>query len=184
MARLQTGDRFPPLRVETVDGPQRLADRWRDGPLVISFMRHFGCTFCREHLEHLRARYAEITDAGADVVAVFHYGAQAARDFCDARELPFGCVGDPLRAAYADLDIGRGRGRELYGWGVVRRALPAYRTAGGTRGPQGGDIAQLPGTFVVASSGRVTLAHYARNAADNPSMATILKAIAAASGDA
>jgi peroxiredoxin len=184
MPRVLPGDRFPSLRVETSDGPARLDQRWSDGPLVISFMRHFGCTFCREHLEHLRGRYEEITAAGGDVVAIFQYGAEATENFCAGRGLPFACVGDPLREAYAELDIRRGRGRELYGWGVIRRALPAVRTAGGTRGPEGGDITQLPGTFVVGRDGRVVLAHYSSNAADNPTMDVVLGAVreAAAAG--
>ncbi len=156
-----------------------MAPRWHEGPLVIAFMRHFGCSFCREHLEHLRGAYEQIRDAGGDVVAVFQYGAEATRDYCDGRGLPFSCVGDPLRAAYAELDIRRGSVGQLFGWGVVKRAVPAVRTAGGTRSPQGGDIAQLPGTFVVAPNGRVVLAHYSANAADNPSMNIVLEAVRA-----
>lgn len=144
---------------------------------MISFMRHFGCTFCREHLEHLRSTYDQIRAAGGDVVAIFQYGAEATRDYCDGRELPFSCVGDPLRAAYAEVDVGRGTRRQLYGWGVIKRVVPAVSTAGGTRSPQGGDIAQLPGTFVVAATGVLMLAHYAANAADNPSMESVLQAV-------
>ncbi len=182
MHRLIDGDRFPSLRIETLDGPQSLAPRWRDGPLVISFMRHFGCTFCREHLEHLRESYADIRSAGGDVVAVFQYSAEATRDYCDGRQLPFECVGDPLRTAYAELDIRRGKATELYGWGVIKRAWPAYKTAGGTRSPQGADITQLPGTFVVAPDGHVVLAHYSANAADNPPMTVVLDAVHKAAG--
>jgi peroxiredoxin len=177
MPRLVEGDRFPSLRIETLEGPQSLAPRWREGPLVLSFMRHFGCTFCREHLEHLRSSYPDIKAAGGDVVAVFQYGAEATRDYCDGRQLPFGCVGDPLRTAYAELDIRRGKTTELYGWGVIKRAWPAYKTAGGTHRPEGADITQLPGTFVVASNGRVALAHYSANAADNPPMNVVLDAV-------
>lgn len=42
MPRLEQGDRFPPLTVQSVDGPVALGDRWRRGPLVVAFMRHFG----------------------------------------------------------------------------------------------------------------------------------------------
>ena len=55
--------------------------------------------------------------------------------------------------------------------------MPAYRTAGGTKSPQGGDITQLPGTFVVGRDGHLTLAHYSRSAADNPSMEVVLDAV-------
>jgi hypothetical protein len=42
--------------------------------------------------------------------------------------------------------------------------------------PQG-DTAQRPGTFVVAPDGTLTLAHYNRNSADNPSNAQVLEAV-------
>jgi hypothetical protein len=42
MARLDTGDSFPELTVQSTDGPVELRERWRAGPLVVAFMRHFG----------------------------------------------------------------------------------------------------------------------------------------------
>ncbi len=42
MARLERGDRFPEVALESVDGPVELRERWRRGPLVVAFMRHFG----------------------------------------------------------------------------------------------------------------------------------------------
>jgi hypothetical protein len=42
MATLRSGDTFPELVVESVDGPVELKARWERGPLVIAFMRHFG----------------------------------------------------------------------------------------------------------------------------------------------
>ena len=42
MARLEPGDAFPELTVQSVGGPIELAERWRGGPLVVAFLRHFG----------------------------------------------------------------------------------------------------------------------------------------------
>jgi hypothetical protein len=39
---LSVGDQFPDLRVESRDGGVALSERWRNGPLVVAFMRHFG----------------------------------------------------------------------------------------------------------------------------------------------
>jgi hypothetical protein len=39
---LSAGDPFPDLVVESQEGEVRLSERWRDGPLVVAFMRHFG----------------------------------------------------------------------------------------------------------------------------------------------
>jgi hypothetical protein len=42
MARLSVGDGFPELRLQSINGEVSLADRWRENPLVVAFMRHFG----------------------------------------------------------------------------------------------------------------------------------------------
>jgi hypothetical protein len=42
MARLKQGDRFPELHLRAREGDVALAERWRGGPLVVAFMRHFG----------------------------------------------------------------------------------------------------------------------------------------------
>ncbi|HEV2076068.1 MAG TPA: hypothetical protein VGR10_07490 [Thermoleophilaceae bacterium] len=42
MARLEPGDPFPELTVDSTEGPVELRTRWREGPLVVAFMRHFG----------------------------------------------------------------------------------------------------------------------------------------------
>jgi hypothetical protein len=39
---LKEGDTFPDLRVESREGDVELSERWRNGPLVVAFMRHFG----------------------------------------------------------------------------------------------------------------------------------------------
>jgi len=184
MPQLSPGDRFPALRVETAAGGQDLSARWREQALVVVFMRHFGCAFCREHLARLSRAYAEIGDAGADVVAIFRYGADATRSFCESRRVPFDCVGDPLRTAYDEISLGRGDRSQLLGWKVAPRLVPALRQGRGMGGAQGGDMAQLPGTFVVASDGRVVMAHYSESSADNPPVQDVLRAVrqAAAAG--
>jgi peroxiredoxin len=39
---LKPGDKFPDLTVESREGEVVLSERWRKGPLVVAFMRHFG----------------------------------------------------------------------------------------------------------------------------------------------
>jgi hypothetical protein len=42
VAVLQTGDSFPEVTLESREGEVSLAERWREQPLVVAFMRHFG----------------------------------------------------------------------------------------------------------------------------------------------
>jgi hypothetical protein len=39
---LKPGDKFPDVKVESREGDVALSGRWRNGPLVVAFMRHFG----------------------------------------------------------------------------------------------------------------------------------------------
>jgi hypothetical protein len=39
---LKVGDSFPDVRLESRQGEIALSDRWREGPLIVSFARHFG----------------------------------------------------------------------------------------------------------------------------------------------
>lgn len=180
MAALEVGDDFPNLRLDGVDGRVELRDRWRESPLVVLFMRHFGCAFCREHLIRMGGAAGELEREGANVVVIFQYTAEASQDFCDARRVPFECLGDPERKAYATVSLGRGGFRDLLGWRVARRFPAAVRATGSISGPpQGGDMAQLPGTFVVDPGGRVRFAHYNRNSADNADVGDVLDAVRA-----
>jgi hypothetical protein len=42
MGQLKPKDAFPKLILQTHGGVIELQDRWREGPLVVAFMRHFG----------------------------------------------------------------------------------------------------------------------------------------------
>jgi peroxiredoxin len=39
---LSVGDSFPEVTLDSKEGEVSLAERWREQPLVVAFMRHFG----------------------------------------------------------------------------------------------------------------------------------------------
>ena len=39
---LSPGDPFPDITLESREGEVHLSQRWREKPLVVAFMRHFG----------------------------------------------------------------------------------------------------------------------------------------------
>ena len=176
---LERGDRFPDLRLESTDGPVELSDRWSRGPLVVAFMRHFGCAFCREHLLLLGEAHDRIHAAGGDVVAVFQYRAEPTRNFCRHRGVPFDCLGDPDRDGYTRVALGRGERKEYLGAHIVRGWLRTGRK-GVLPGLPKGDIALQPGTFVVGDDGRVAYSHYNRDSTDNAPVADVIAAVSAA----
>ena len=180
--QVQVGDRFPNLKLESAEGGITLRDRWRERPLIVAFMRHFGCSFCREHLTHLSAADEQIRSLGGSAIAIFQYDGDATASFCSARGIPFECLGDPRREAYARIGLGKGTLRQLMGWQVIKRGREAYRTGGPTRGAEGGLISLMPGTFVLDRRGTIAFSHYNRNAADNPPVSEVLEALRSLSG--
>jgi peroxiredoxin len=178
---LGPGDEFPNLTLESVDGTVRLSERWAGGPLVIVFMRHFGCAFCREHLIRLGRAYEEIKAAGGEVVAAFQYRAEPTRNFCRSRGVPFDCLGDPKKEGYRAVGLGRGGVKEYLGPKVWLRWPRAARVGAHVGKPQG-DVAQRPGTFVVDTDGRVVFAHYNSDSTDNPKSEVVVEAVRQAAG--
>jgi peroxiredoxin len=176
MAPLEPGDPFPNLRLESPGGRIELRDRWREGPVVVMFMRHFGCPFCREHLMNMGAALPRFEAAGAQLVAIFQYGADATQAFCANRGVPFDCLGDPLREAYNEVSLGRGTRKQLVSWRIARSYVRHAREGNLGVTAKGGDYAQLPGTFVVGTDGRLVFAHYNDSSADNPPVPDVLDA--------
>jgi peroxiredoxin len=180
MDPLRVGDSFPDLALESVDGKVRLSERWAAGPLVVAFMRHFGCAFCREHLILLGRAYDEIRAAGGDAIAVFQYGAEATDSFCKSRDVPFGCLGDPARNGFRSVGLGRGPRSEYLSLKILRQRK-RVRSVGARAGIPRGDVAQRPGTFVVDQNGKLVFAHYNEDSTDNADVADVLEAVREAS---
>ena len=127
--------------------------------------------------------HEQIRSLGGDVVAVLQYGAGEVADFCREREVPFGCLGDPDREAYAAVGLRRGSPLEWLG----PQMLPAFVRAASRKAlvgdPKGGDVTLRPGTFVVGRDGRVAYAHYNRDSADNAPGEDVLAALETAAAE-
>jgi peroxiredoxin len=131
----------------------RLTDYWRHGPAILVFIRQFGCMFCREHVTHLRRRYAEFQAAGAEVVVI-------------AYQLPFPVLSDPLRRAYRAYGAMRGSLRQ---WALDPQVLARTEQttlAGNLSGPPVADPAQLSATFIVDRQGLIRFAVRAELSSD------------------
>ena len=121
--------------------------------------------------------HEEFREAGADVVAIFQYRAEPTFHFCRKRGVPFDCLGDPEREGYHAVGLERGPAKEYVGPQLARGFLRAARKGAFAGNPQGGDVAQRPGTFVVSPEGVVLYAHYNSDSADHPRLDDLLAAV-------
>jgi peroxiredoxin len=124
--------------------------------------------------------HEEFRKAGADVVAIFQYRAEPTYNFCRKRGVPFDCLGDPERKAYHAVGLERGGPKEYIGPQLVKGFVRAARH-GALPGKPEGDVAQRPGTFVVAPDGTVAYAHYNKDSSDNPPIDDLLGVVSSLS---
>jgi peroxiredoxin len=122
--------------------------------------------FCHEHVRALRDEYAKFTARGLDVAVVTQGPPERAAELKARHQLPFRCLADPKLDAYRAFGLARGSLMQIANPVLLARAaLSALR---GNIGAPGGDLFQMPGTFVIGADGVLRLAHRSRDSADYP----------------
>lgn len=123
----------------------------------------------------MRDSHQEFEAKNAVVAAVTQGTPEQTADLCARHRVRFRCLADPQRAAYRAFHLRRGGVTEVMGPAVLfKAALSAMR---GNLGPPGGDVFQMPGTFVVGTDGTIKLAYVSRDASDIPPARTLLAAL-------
>ena len=145
-----------------------LLEASRKQPQFLIFLRHFGCTFCREALSDLSAIHDRLSEVGTRLVLVHMSSENEACDMIDSYGLPeVTAISDPDRVLYHAFALRRGTPAQLLGWSVWKRGWQAGVKDGHGIGWLRGDASQMPGAFVVAG-GRVVAQFIHETAADRP----------------
>ena len=144
-----------------------LAELSAERPLMLVFLRHFGCTFCRESLADLSHCRNAVEDLGFNIALVHmshpddaevmlrQYGLEDIHHYSDANcEL------------YRTFGLQRGSPRQLFGLAVWCRGVAAT-LRGHLIGKLAGDGFRMPGLFFLYQ-GEICGSHRHRSAADRP----------------
>ncbi|WP_321474559.1 peroxiredoxin-like family protein [uncultured Paludibaculum sp.] len=145
-----------------------LDEHTRLTPVLLVFLRHTGCMFCRETVSDLARRQAEIEAQGARLVVV-HMGREAqAVDFFGHYGLEnVPRISDPERALYRAFALGRGSLLDLFGPKVWWRGFQAAILARHGLGRPAGDGFQMPGAFLLFH-GELVRSYRHQSPADRP----------------
>lgn len=146
-----------------------LARFWGEQPLLVFFMRHFGCAACRQHLFQVRNAYASIQERGGAVVAISANDPDLTTRYAATYNLPFPVLSDPRREAYQAFGVIEGSHWETVGPHVLLQQ--AKLALEGIMPSLPGSIAeskQLGGTYIVDTDGIVQFAHLARPSYNYP----------------
>lgn len=151
-----------------------LAEISQEHPVLVVFLRHSGCTFCREALADLSHGRERIEEGGTRLVLV-HMGTTASFSAFTKgyglSDVP--AISDPERRLYRGLGLRRGTFVQLLGWGVWCRGLKTF-FAGHRPGALEGDGTQMPGIFLIWQ-GRIVRRFLHSNAAERPDYVSLAK---------
>ena len=171
----------PPIWKEmiTQNSGESLADIAEASPVLLVFLRHFGCSFCREAISDIAKRRKRLEKHGVRVILVHMAPEQkVAEQFFKRYKLyPVDHISDPEKQLYRAFGLGRGTPVQLFGlmnWirgfqaGVVEGHGFAYHSE------EIGDGFQMPGVFVL-HKGKVKHSFVHEHAWDRPDYEAIVK---------
>lgn len=144
--------------VKTNEG-KTLLEMSEQQKVLLIFVRHFGCMFCRETVSEIAKLEKKIE--GKQLTTVFvHMSDPAFGDqfFSQYYKRPVLHVSDPQRFLYKSLDLKRGSLGQIFGPKNLFRALWVSIFKGHGVGAPEGDVLQLGGYFIL-SRGQVIFEH-------------------------
>ena len=177
---LLPGMAAPNIMVRNSHGePLELASLWSTSNIVINFMRHFGCIFCREWLYKFE-RCVPALRADNILPLVLGIGdAEHALPVATQLAPSAVCLVSPETTAHKAFGITRGSLMQLAGPAVISSVVRAARS-GQMQGQTTGDYTMLGGVFAVDMSGIVRYAFYGSHAGDHPEPDTFVASVRSA----
>jgi hypothetical protein len=134
------------------------------GDKLLIFLRHSGCTFCRETLAELAKRYPELVKRSIEPIVVHMGSLEEGKKMLQRVGLnDVQHISDPACQLYRQYGLGRGTFGQLFGPAVWWSGLKAAIFAGHGIGKLSGDGFQLGGA-VLLHQGKVAKVFAAPNA--------------------
>ena len=143
-------------------------------PVLVVFLRHAGCTFCRQALADLSKQRPSLEAAGVEV-ALVHMGQE---DDSDSLFQRYGWeqahrFSDPECQLYRSFGLARGKLSQLFGLKVWWLGFRAAILEGHGFGRLQGDGFRMPGVFLL-HRGRIVREYRHHTAADRPDYENLL----------
>lgn len=144
-------------------------------PIMLVFLRQFGCTFCREALSDISNKRKEIEQTGLRLVFVHMTENEIADRYFQRYELEEAThISDPTCASYAAFGLIKNSVTQLFGLQFFIRGFQAAVLEGHTPGPSLGDDFQMPGVFII-QDGEVRESFIHKLAYDRPDYLKLAK---------
>jgi peroxiredoxin len=135
-------------------------------PVLVVFLRHAGCIFCRETLRDIARERAAMERNGTRIVLVHMGDIQAIeRSLSKYKLSDLDQICDPRQELYRAFGLKGGTFPQLFGWKVTWRSVCLGLLHG--VGPKTADASQMPGVFLIHRCAVVRRFRH-KTAADRP----------------
>ncbi len=188
---LQPGDSAPDFELTDSTGKNvHLADFWRNGPALIMFWRHYGCSCGMRRAQRLASELTDYVKAGANVVVVGQGEPERAALYAQKNGILVPVLCDPSFKVYEAYDLLEGRPSQVFfdaSDELLRCDPAAGREFAKSREKTDRALVDspwlLPGEFVVDKKGKVRLAYRYQFCEDWPDPLVLIAAIKEANWD-
>ena len=138
-------------------------------PILLIFLRHFGCAFCKETLWLLQKLRVDIENKGTLITLVhLHTEAEAQTEFLKYNLADLDRIADPESMLYKGFNLKRATLSQLLGIKVWIRGMYLWLTKGTfINTPDGVNAFQMPGVFLI-HKGEIIKKYIHPTAADIP----------------
>jgi len=156
--------------------PHRLGDLWKDQPVVLVFLRHFGCHNCRDHAVQLRDRYGELQAQGIGLVAIGTGDQRYAGAFVRDENIPYPVLVDDDAEAARAASVNIASWYRLLHPSTWRASIEAWKR-GARIHKAGKRVTQLGATFVIGPGDQVRYSHVDADSTDHAPVPEIFAAV-------
>jgi peroxiredoxin len=156
-----------------------LTELTRETPVLLIFLRHFGCSFCREAMADVAKRREQVESEGVRIVFAHMAPKKAVAEkfFRKYKLYPIDHIADPEKELYRAFGLGRGTPAQLFGLMNWIRGFEAGVVEGHGFAHHNEDIGdgfQMPGVFVL-HQGEIKHSYIHEHAWDRPDYEAIVK---------
>lgn len=167
--------RLKPLNFIYTNKGEELQAVSERSPVLIVFLRHLGCTFCKETLKDIAQKKNEIKAEGTQIILVHMASEERAAEVTGKygiEDLPR--ISDPEGRLYRAFGLGCGNFLQLFGWNVWVRVVSAF-LKGHKPGKKEGNRYQMPGIFLI-HKGMILQSFKHSTASDRPDYLELARA--------
>ena len=153
-----------------------LAELTYQKPVMLIFLRHFGCVFCKEAMMDIAKRRELIEEQGFHIVFIHMSDSETAQSYFKKfglKDITF--INDPLKRFYSAFGLFRGSFTQLYGLQTWIRGYKVKKENGFELelAKKLGDSTQMPGVFII-QNGQIKDKFLHRHAAERPDYEKLL----------